>query len=72
MLTPAELKNALSLIEVGAKTISSDRPLAESVSIQQIALGLCRQLVAACEPTPQPVPQPDIPPVSRPEEEAKS
>jgi hypothetical protein len=57
-LTPDELKNIIVLCEVGAKSMSADKPLHESANIQATALDLIRKLVKAHEKPPE-EPKPD-------------
>lgn len=44
ILTPDDLKNLNTLISVGAKTLTADKMLQESVMIQNIALTLLQKL----------------------------
>lgn len=46
MLTPNDVINAVSLIELGAKTASADKPLRESCEIQQVALNIITKIQA--------------------------
>ena len=49
LFTPDELKSVTTLIEVGAKAISNDKPLQESAAIQATALNLLQKLQKAHE-----------------------
>lgn len=51
LFTPEELKNLVTLCEVGAKALSSDKSLQESAMIQATALELIRKLHKANEET---------------------
>jgi hypothetical protein len=53
LFTPEELKNLVTLCEVGAKALSSDKPLHESANIQATALDLIRKLAKAHEKPPE-------------------
>lgn len=52
MLKETELKNAVALMEVGAKTISQDKNLTESSAIQNTALALIKKLIELNTPVP--------------------
>ena len=56
MLTEEEIKNAIVLIEVGAKAMSHDKPLKESAAIQQVAVNLIDKMM---RPEPEPAPPQD-------------
>jgi hypothetical protein len=49
VLTPEELKNIDTLIQVGAKALSQDKGLAESAAIQNTALALLQKINKASE-----------------------
>lgn len=53
LFTQDELKSVTTLVEVGAKTISNDKPLQESASIQMTALNLLQKLHKAHEQKPE-------------------
>jgi hypothetical protein len=44
IFTPEELKDLDTLISVGAKTISADKPLRESAMIQNLAISLLQKI----------------------------
>lgn len=48
LLTDVELKNLTTLVEVGAKAVSSEKGLQESAAIQNTALQLLQKLHEAC------------------------
>ena len=56
-LTPDELNNIIVLCEVGAKSMSADKPLHESAIIQNTALDLIRKLKEANAKPPAEVPE---------------
>ena len=53
MFTEEEKKNLTVLIEVGAKSLSQDKPLRESLAIQSVAVTLIERIL-----NPQPAPEP--------------
>jgi len=53
LFTQEELKNLVTLCEVGAKALSSDKSLQESASIQMTALNLLQKLHKAHEQKPE-------------------
>jgi hypothetical protein len=57
IFTPAELADFTTLCEIGAKTISQDKPLAESANVQNTALRLIRKLKEANAKPPAEVPE---------------
>ncbi len=52
MLTQIELQNVVALMEVGAKTLSQDKNLAESAAIQNTAVALIKKLTELNTPVP--------------------
>jgi hypothetical protein len=50
MLAKEEMNNLRVLVETGAKAISHDKPLAESVEIQKTAVELLKKIEAANQP----------------------
>lgn len=57
IFTPAELKDIVTLCEIGAKVMSQEKPLVESANIQNTALRLIRKLKEANNQPPAEVPE---------------
>ena len=53
IFTPAQLKDIVTLCELGAKVMSQEKPLAESANIQNTALNLLQKLHKAHEQKPE-------------------
>ena len=65
--TPDELRNVSVFIEVGARSVSSEKSLQESAAIQAIALQLLKKIHDAhaqppqvAAPSPEPAPSPKV------------